>query len=330
MTQKTDKRETILLIDDSEFSLAQAAKILGDSYELLRAVNGAEGLVKLESNKVDLVITDLLMPHISGLAFLGLVRQRFPQTKVIVCSADIQAATASKARELGAAAFIPKPLDPDELRRVVRLALGQEKRPSDPRITPHHLDAFKEMFNIGTGRAANALSKLVYDTVKLSVPRVEVLRPNQLVNHVIDSFNEDIAYVRQGFDGTVSGTACLLLTAQSGVSLVNALLRQPGGTNETISEGDQDMLVEVGNILINSLVGSIANSLGIDFHFARARCDVGAPLAICSDLQLDNPEYVMYVETLFVVPGRNIGGNFVILLGTASMGELLKGIDKLF
>ena len=324
------KRDTILLVDDSEFSLGQAAKILGDQYNLIRANNAAEGLMKLETQHVDLVITDVLMPHISGLAFLGQVRQRFAQTRVIVCSADMQTATIIKARELGAAAFVPKPLDADELKRVVRLVSAQPRRDSTLPLTPHQLSVFGDIFTDGISRAVTALSKLVHDTVKLSVPRVEALRPNQLLNYVVDTFAQDIAYVRQTFSGALNGTACLLLSTQNGVSLVNALLRQPSvSSTDTISEADQEMLVRVGDILLHALVGSLGHGFTADIAFSPGQCDVGQPVGICADMQSDNPEFVMVIETLFVIPGRSMGGNFVILVSPTGVSALLKGIDRL-
>src|SRR4051812_18078152 len=93
-------RAKILLVDDSQFSLSQLSRALGDDYDVITANGGAEGLAMLDHNKIDLVITDLLMPHISGLAFLGQTKQRHPRVKVIVSSADIQDGTAQKARAL--------------------------------------------------------------------------------------------------------------------------------------------------------------------------------------------------------------------------------------
>jgi hypothetical protein len=74
--------------------------------------------------------------------------------KVIVSSADIQDGTASKARALGASAFVPKPVDAEELRRVIRLVLAQTVAPAELPIDPRYADAFREIFNIGIGRAA--------------------------------------------------------------------------------------------------------------------------------------------------------------------------------
>lgn len=320
----------ILLVDDSQFSLSQLTRALGDEFDITTASGGAEGLAALEQGRFELVITDLLMPHISGLAFLGQVRQRHPRVKVIVSSADIQDGTATKARALGASAFVPKPVDAEELRRVIKLVLAQSMVPAALPIDPRYTDAFREIFNIGIGRAASALSKLVYETVKLSVPRLDILRLHQLDEVLSGFIEDDLALVKQDFSGSANGTAYLLMSKQSSLKLVNALVQQTSGDEVGFGAAEQALLTEVGNILINALVGSMANTLGIGFELGQPSCALAGPRTLQEDTNLSGSDYVMFVETLFLLPGRHIGGNLVILLGSAEMGKVLKGIDRVF
>ena len=89
------------------------------------------------------------------------------------------------------------------------------------------------------------------------------------------------------------------------------------------------MLVEVGNIVINSLVGTLANMLGIDFNFQQAHCDIVSNDSINKHLNLNRSDYILYIETLFVVPGRQIGGNLAVLLGSDGIDSLVTKLDKL-
>lgn len=327
-----DRKPVILLVDDSKFSLSQAQKALQGEFEVLTSNGGAEALAKLDNTKVDLVITDLLMPQVTGLALIGVLRSRHPSVKIIVCSADVQDATSERALSLGAAAFLNKPIEAADAVRVVRLVLSQQKKPRELTVTPRYADAFQEIFNIGMGRAAKALSKLVYETVKLSVPKLEILEPHHLAGYIADQFQDEIACVRQGFAGTTDGTAFLLLSANSGRSLVDALVKDRKEPPEGLDLGDLErgLLTEVGNILINSLVGTLANTLGIEFRFEQADCTVGDARSVYGDLKLRDSDYVLYLETLFVVPGRNIGGSLVILLGSGGMKTVFEGIDRVF
>jgi chemotaxis protein CheC len=318
----------VLLVDDSRFSLGQVRKALTDEYDIDECMGGAEALAKMEEKTYDVVITDLLMPHISGLAFLGHSRARHPNTRVIVSSADIQETTAQKARSLGAAAFVPKPVNPDELRQVMRVVLARRDMPNTLPFSPRYADAFKEIFNIGMGRAANALSKLVYEKIKLSVPRLEVLPRAALEETVRENFSDDLALVRQDFSGAARGIAFLLMSKESGMRLVSALVSDGDRTGPDVSEADRELLVEVGNILINALVGSMGNTLGLAFDLERAQCEVGRMADVVSQFDDHVADYVLLVETLFLMPGRHIGGNLFLMMTSEEMGHLLSGIDR--
>ena len=89
------------------------------------------------------------------------------------------------------------------------------------------------------------------------------------------------------------------------------------------------MLVEVGNILINALVGTLANTLDIDFDFGQAVCHVMRSDDVNDELELGDSQYVLYVETLFVVPGRQIGGNLAILLGADGMNSITRRMEEI-
>jgi hypothetical protein len=82
--------------------------------------------------------------------------------------------------------------------------------------------------------------------------------------------------------------------------------------------------------LINALVGSMANTLGIGFELGQPSCALAGAKSLQDDSNLSGSDYVMFVETLFLLPGRHIGGNLVILLGSTEMGKVLKGIDRMF
>jgi chemotaxis protein CheC len=326
--RKPDRKVKVLLVDDSRFSLGQVRKALTDEYDIDEVMGGAEALAKMEQQTYDVVITDLLMPHISGLAFLGHARARHPDTRMIVSSADIQETTAQKARSLGAVAFVPKPVNPEELRQVMRVVLARKSIPNSLPFSPRYADAFKEIFNIGMGRAANALSKLVYEKIKLSVPRLEVLPRAALEETVRENFSDDLALVRQDFSGGAKGIAFLLMSKESGMRLVSALVSDGDRSGPEVSEADRELLVEVGNILINALVGSMGNTLGLSFDLERAKCEVGRMAEVVGQFDNHVADYVLLVETLFLMPGRHIGGNLFLMMTSEEMGNLLSGIDR--
>lgn len=112
---------TVLIIDDAAFSRRMLRKYLQvDGYEILEAANGAEGLEMIKSNRPGCVLTDLLMPNVSGLELLERLRQENLKVPVIIISADIQDSSRQQGMELGATGFINKPAKEDEVRQAVK------------------------------------------------------------------------------------------------------------------------------------------------------------------------------------------------------------------
>ena len=145
-----------------------------------------------------------------------------------------------------------------------------------------------------------------------------------------ESLPIDLTLVRQDFTGAAMGSVYLLMSQQAGLKLVNALVHQSDSDEENFGEDDRTLLIEVGNILINALVGSIANTLGIEFNIGPATCNLGSASSIVGDAQIKDSDYVLFLETVFLLPGKHIGGNLVILLGSTDMGKIIMGLDRIF
>lgn len=115
----------ILVVDDDEGVRSYLAEALElDDHEVVQAVDGQAALGVLEKRSFDLVLTDLKMPGVDGLALLGRVRELEPDTEVILLTAHGTVATAVEAMQRGAYDFLEKPIgSPAELRLLVGRAL---------------------------------------------------------------------------------------------------------------------------------------------------------------------------------------------------------------
>ncbi len=114
----------ILVVDD-EPKLGQlvAEMLQVDGHQVARAAGGREALERLAADSYDVVITDLRMPEVDGLAVLRSARARAPAAEVVVMTAYGTAQSAVEAMKSGAADYLVKPFSMDELRlRVRRLA----------------------------------------------------------------------------------------------------------------------------------------------------------------------------------------------------------------
>ena len=111
-------KPTILVVEDEPFLLDSMMLILTSvEYEVIGAANGHTALEKLTANVPDLLITDVMMPHMDGYQLIGHMRAN-PKTAaipVIVLSGRVDDEFIQEGLALGATAFIRKPFDIDEL-----------------------------------------------------------------------------------------------------------------------------------------------------------------------------------------------------------------------
>ena len=117
-----DFRIRLLIVDDEQ-SIRKLCMTVGESlgFTCLEA-NGAEtALALLEEQPVHMILTDMVMPNMSGLDFLGKVKKLFPRTEVAVMTGHGSVETAVQAMKLGAYDYISKPFSPlEELRLFLR------------------------------------------------------------------------------------------------------------------------------------------------------------------------------------------------------------------
>jgi DNA-binding response OmpR family regulator len=123
----------LLIVEDDPEMLDLLRKVLEkDGYRVSLAADGHDAALRLAADPVDLVITDLILPRGSGLELLRTIRQGSPDLPVIIVTAFGDWHTYSRALELGAAAFISKPLKLAELTAAVHAALARRGATAAP------------------------------------------------------------------------------------------------------------------------------------------------------------------------------------------------------
>jgi CheY-like chemotaxis protein len=122
-----EKAAKIIVVDDEQRICQNVAKILSNqNYEVVQAASAEEALKKLAGDSFSLLISDIVMPGMNGLELLKLVKNQWPLTKAVMITGYASTDTAAKAIRLGALDYLPKPFTPDELRKIVDLALEEK------------------------------------------------------------------------------------------------------------------------------------------------------------------------------------------------------------
>ncbi|MGD2122444.1 MAG: response regulator [Gemmatimonadota bacterium] len=113
----------ILIVDDEEMDRILLSEILHQAgHEPLFAPNGQVALNIWKRAKVDLVVTDIVMPELNGLELFEKMREEDPWVRVIAIS-GVTAKKLNEAASSGALAILTKPVDPEELLTEIEKAL---------------------------------------------------------------------------------------------------------------------------------------------------------------------------------------------------------------
>lgn len=198
-----------------------------------------------------------------------------------------------------------------------------------PPITEDQLDALQEFINIGVGRAAGMLNEMVESPILLSVPVLKVFDSETLRQEVVMRFNSHcLSVVRLDFSGSFSGSAELIFPTESASALVSLL------TGEDRNSPDLDAvkigtLTEVGNIVINGVLGSISNLLKqqMDYRLPVYFEDTIESL-LSSSYSLNQRKIFLLAQTRFDIKHLEIMGEIILIFEMSSFGELLDRIDQ--
>lgn len=193
-------------------------------------------------------------------------------------------------------------------------------------ITPLQLDALKELVNIGVGRAASSLNDMLESPIRLDVPEVRMLTCQELGTETGGN-RETFSCVQLGFKGSFSGVAALVFPQTSAIKLVAALTNEEPeapGLNGIMA----GTLNEVGNIVINCVIGTLANILESPFDFTFPHYLHGLLQDLLTLEITAGKKSIMMVKTHFLVENRHVDGNIFLVFEANSFDALLTAIDQ--
>ena len=118
----------VLVVDDEEIARTNLEYVLRkEGYQVSTAVNGRDALDKLGQKEFELILTDLKMEKMDGIQLLESAKQIAPNTEIVMITGYATVGSAVDALKKGAAHYLPKPIDLEELRSTVR-QIREKKR----------------------------------------------------------------------------------------------------------------------------------------------------------------------------------------------------------
>lgn len=123
-----DEKTRILVVDDEEVVRLSHIRTLASIHCNVEVVHdGNEALRAMAQRPADVVLLDLRMPGMDGMAVLKAIKQQWPETEVVIITGYPTVETAKEAVRLGAYDYLAKPVGPDDVISVASGAMTQKK-----------------------------------------------------------------------------------------------------------------------------------------------------------------------------------------------------------
>ncbi|MCB5271988.1 MAG: response regulator [Candidatus Cloacimonetes bacterium] len=252
-------RQKILVVDDSIAIVNSLQAILGVSgYQVETAYNGSDALRKIHQNNYDLVICDIEMPGLSGLEFLGRVREDFDDNlDVILMTGYLEHDYFIEAIRLGASDFIRKPIDTKQLINSIRELLFRKRGRNDVSDFYCHLDKAKFSFDI----SAEHFSKFTISKIFSSYLRQYFKIDPMVLNELLICVDEMVynAYIHGTLELTIPERA---LMQDELHQVIDARLKDP-----RIAKRKMHLAFEIDNE--QQLIEIIVSDDGDGFDFPK-------------------------------------------------------------
>ncbi|MEH1768895.1 chemotaxis protein CheX [Nostoc sp.] len=193
-------------------------------------------------------------------------------------------------------------------------------------VTAEELDALQELINIGVGRAASLLNEMVDSHIGLKIPYVKVLTATETYQELATRFHDDsLASVRLGFTGSFSGAAGLIFPTDSASSLVAVLTgEEPGSPDlDAVKIGT---LSEIGNIVINGVMGSLSNVLKqhVNYTLPIYLEDTIENLLLSS---YESDSKILLAQARFIIEELEIIGDIILIFHVGTFDALINAIN---
>lgn len=196
-------------------------------------------------------------------------------------------------------------------------------------LTEQQTDALGEFINIAFSRTASSLSEITGQRVLLDVPQVEIYPIEEVASKLTRFLPGDVASIHQPFDGAIAGDAFLILNYDGAVRLTD-LLTDNNVRQQQLDESAREVLIEVGNILLNACLGMFGNVLQVRVSFFVPNLHLESLDELINQVKKEREglRYAIIVYTSFRIRESAVTGYLVLVLSVVSLKRLIEEIER--
>jgi chemotaxis protein CheC len=189
-------------------------------------------------------------------------------------------------------------------------------------------DALVEIFNIGVGQAASSMSAIVNEPVRMSVPSISFMNraaAGRLLG-ARDAEPERICGVSQRYVGAFDTDAILMFPEDKSLEIVRLMVGESVPLKE-LTEMEQEAMCEIGNIILNSCVGTLANIFQRELRGSLPQYHVGTSDEILTANGSPSDAVVLMLHIDFVLEKHQIHGYVAFILDISALHDLKEQIN---
>jgi Chemotaxis protein CheC, inhibitor of MCP methylation len=203
---------------------------------------------------------------------------------------------------------------------------------SEPKLRD---DIMKELFNISVGKAASMLSEIVNKRILLSVPDIKIISLEEndfkLDDYLPSTMDGTLMVSSISFEEKLTGRANLIFPAKKMRNFINLCMNKEDlydSNDMEFSDVDFDIIKEVGNIILNCIIGEVGNFLDINLNYAMPEVKVYKRIDFSQDVESSGFKHVLILYITFAIDETEINGAIVVDLTINSLIGLMEKIDK--
>lgn len=189
------------------------------------------------------------------------------------------------------------------------------------------VDALTELITLGIGRSAEVLNLILNSHIELSAPSVRILDAMDL-SQALDANEKRLSAVSMRYNGSMDGVAELIFNSSEAGKLVDCITGEQSCSDEGLDALRAGTLCEVGNVVINALMGAISNELALSLTYTVPSYLEGGVETLVAEAKLAQARAVLLAKTVFNVASLRIEGEIAVFMSLASLHYLEESLDR--
>ncbi|MHA8111680.1 chemotaxis protein CheC [Kosakonia cowanii] len=188
-----------------------------------------------------------------------------------------------------------------------------------PDISEIEADSLMEIFNIGVGHAAAAMSNIVNEEVRMSVPTIRFTPRSKAADEM--GAGVSLFGISQHYQGAYATEAILMFPEAASFEIVRMMVGDLIPAHE-LGEMEREAMSEIGNIVLNACVGTLANMFQKELQGSLPVVRVGSSEEILNPEKDQNDPLVMMLRIDFALERQQIQGYLAFILDMSALCDL--------